>query len=125
MVTRQVIALRKWNKVIKHGRLVHLKVVVVRMRVHVTCSINIHRRMRLKNISLHSETSDSVGSGSVKASFVSVTELALERGSMAECIMGSQMSSMFGITNIFCWTAETKKGERIEVLSKTIYKTQV
>ncbi len=28
--------------------------------------------------------------------------LALERVSMAECMIGSQTSSMFGITNIFC-----------------------
>lgn len=48
-----------------------------------------------------SETSDS-GSGSFKASFVTVNKLAFERVSMAECIMGSHTSSMFGITNIFC-----------------------
>lgn len=54
------------------------------------------------NSSLHmSETSDSSGSGSFKASFVTVTKLAFERVSMAECIMGSHTSSMFGITNIF------------------------
>lgn len=45
--------------------------------------------------------SDSAGSGSFEASFVAVTKLAFERVSMAECIMGSQTSSMFGITNIF------------------------
>lgn len=47
------------------------------------------------------------GSGSFKASAVILTKLALERVSMAECMMGSHMSSMFGITNIFC---QTKQG---------------
>lgn len=56
-----------------------------------------------------SETSDS-GSGSFKASFVTVNKLAFERVSMAECIMGSHTSSMFGITNIFCeMMKKTKK----------------
>lgn len=55
------------------------------------------------NSSLHmKETSDSSGSGSCKASLVTVAKLAFERVSMAECIMGSHTSSMFGITNIFC-----------------------
>lgn len=49
-----------------------------------------------------SEKSDSSGSGSFKASFVTVTKLAFERKSMAECIMGRYTSSMFGITKIFC-----------------------
>lgn len=55
-----------------------------------------------------SETSDS-GSGSFKASFVTVNKLAFERVSMAECIMGSHTSSMFGITNIFCEMMKKKK----------------
>lgn len=61
------------------------------------CTSNIHM----------SETSDSSGSGSFKASFVTVTKLAFERVSMAECIMGSHKSSMFGITNIFCGRTST------------------
>lgn len=55
-----------------------------------------------------SEVSDSAGSGSFEASFVIVTKLAFERVSMAECIMGSQTSSMFGITNIFCGKKKTQ-----------------
>lgn len=51
--------------------------------------------------------SDSAGSGSFEASFVILTKLAFERVSMAECIMGSQTSSMFGITNIFCGKKNT------------------
>lgn len=61
------------------------------------CTYNIHM----------SETSDSSGSGSFKASFVTVTKLVFERVSMAECIMGSHKSSMFGITNIFCGRTST------------------
>lgn len=51
-----------------------------------------------------SKSSGSERSGSLKASVdvVTVARLALERVSMAECMMGSQRSSMFGITNIFC-----------------------
>lgn len=64
------------------------------------------------NSSLHmSETSDSSGSGSFKASFVTVTKLVFERVSMAECIMGSHTSSMFGITNIFCGWSSTIRGK--------------
>lgn len=56
----------------------------------------------LTSSSLHmSETSGSSVSGSFKASSVTVIKLAFERASMAECIMGSHTSSMFGITNIF------------------------
>lgn len=58
-----------------------------------------------------SEISDSAGSGSFEASFVIVTKLAFERVSMAECIMGSQTSSMFGITNIFCGKKNTMTQE--------------
>lgn len=56
-----------------------------------------------------SKSSGSERSGSLKASVdvVTVARLALERVSMAECMMGSQRSSMFGITNIFC---ENKNG---------------
>ena len=50
MVTRQVIEPRKWNPVMKRGRWVHLKGVAgagedAAQGVHVTWSINIHRRM--------------------------------------------------------------------------------
>lgn len=54
-----------------------------------------------------SEMSNSAGSGSFEASFVIATKLAFERVSIAECIMGSQTSSMFGITNIFCGKKNT------------------
>lgn len=57
-----------------------------------------------------SETSDS-GSGSFKASFDTVNKLAFERVSMAECIMGSHTSSMFGITNIFCEMMKKNKNK--------------
>lgn len=68
------------------------------------------------NSSLHmSETSDSSCSGSFKASFVTVTRLAFERVSMAECIMGSHTSSMFGITNIFCGRTSTVTSRVIKV----------
>lgn len=63
-----------------------------------------------KQSCLHmSKSSGSERSGSLKASVdvVTVARLALERVSMAECMMGSQRSSMFGITNIFC---ENKNG---------------
>lgn len=74
---------------------------------HITMLIKCLSLCTLKS-SLHmSETSDSSGSGSFKASFVIVTKLALERVSMAECIMGSHTSSMFGITNIFCGRTST------------------
>lgn len=56
-----------------------------------------------------SEKSDSSGSGSFKASFVTVSKLALERKSIAECIMGRYTSSMFGITNIFCGRQSQEK----------------
>lgn len=65
-----------------------------------------------------SETSDSSGSGSFKASFVTVTKLAFERVSMAECIMGSHTSSMFGITNIFCGRS-TVTNKEIVISTKT------
>lgn len=55
--------------------------------------------------------SDSAGSGSLEASFVVATQLAFERVSMAECIMGSHTSSMFGITNIFWGKKKTVSQE--------------
>lgn len=70
------------------------------------CTCNIHM----------SEMSDSSGSGSFKASFVTVTKLAFERVSMAECIMGSHTSSMFGITNIFCGRTSTKQSKAAVIL---------
>lgn len=48
-----------------------------------------------------SDTAASSGSESFNTSSVSGIKLAFERVSMAECIMGSHTSSMFGITNIF------------------------
>lgn len=64
---------------------------------HSFAAYNLHKSKML----------DSAGSASFEASFVIVTKLAFERVSMAECIMGSQTSSMFGITNIFCWKKNT------------------
>lgn len=63
-----------------------------------------------------SEKSDSSGSGSFKASFVTVCKLAFERKSIAECIMGRYTSSMFGITNIFCGRESQEKVNVIALL---------
>lgn len=66
-----------------------------------------------------SEKSSSSSSGSFKASFVTVTKLAFERKSMAECIMGRYTSSMFGITKIFC---RRQKIIKVNVNTLLLYK---
>lgn len=63
------------------------------------------------------ETSASSAFGSFKASSFTAAKLEFDRVSMAECIIGSHTSSMFGITNIFC-----EKTSTVQTKGKSYFK---